>query len=384
VKFTTKMRTRCFLWLALGFVAPLLLISGCGQRREVGTTFLCRIEAERLIAGGLVASPDRRHVMYAAADRGRQWVAADGKPEAQYDGILQGTLCFSSDGKHHAYGAGRAKLRFIVLDGRAQAPCDGIREGTPVFSPDGQRLAYGALKGEFWSMVVDGRGQWSFDELWPPVFSADSRHCAYVARTGPKQYAILDTALQRPCDNIDARSLAFDGNGRLVYLAFDQGKAIGVRDGAVLPPDSVIPAPRAYSKASARQPGTAAKWSVVCDNIAGPAYDQVGNPALAAAGTRFGYIARQDSQWFAVIDGRRGGAHPLIYPNSLAFGPDGSHYAFASLAGNKQYVVLDDRPGRGFGAIIAGDQPVVFDSPKALHYLALSHDSVFVVEEQIR
>ncbi|HTY08662.1 MAG TPA: hypothetical protein VMF29_05815 [Candidatus Edwardsbacteria bacterium] len=289
-------------------MTALLLIAGCGPRRQVKATFLCRIDTGTLIPGSLTISPDRRHLMYAAADSGRQRVMVDGAAERRYDGILENSLSFSPDGKHHAYAAGRAKLRFVVLDGVDQSPYDGILHDTPVFGPDGKRLAYGALKDEAWTMVVDGRAGWVFDELWPPVFSPGGRHVAYIARTGPKMTVVLDTMPQRQFEMVERYSLAFESDSVLTYRAREQGRPVAVRNGMV---------------------------------TAAGAADTVKADSAAAA-----TVVRADGKQHVVVNGRRGPGFDLVLP--------------------------------------LGQRPVRFDGKGGFTYLALSHDSVFAVEERIR
>jgi len=380
----TTLFVRGLRWFAILAAGSFILVTGCGPRRQATRTFLCRIDAGSMIQYSLIVSGDRRHLMYAEGDNKRQRMVVDGKAGPFYDGILARTLALSRDGKRYAYGAGRGKRRFIVLDGVPQPPGDGIREGTPVFSPDGGRIAWGELRDLFWSMVVDGREGWKFDELWPPVFSSDGKHLAYIARTGPKKAVVVDSILQSQHDNVDERSLAFGTDGRVTYRAIDKGISCFIRGGRPASPDSGNTHQR--DRTEVRKVGSVTVGlSVVHDTITGPVYNEIAGLAYSADSARFGYIARTGADWFAVIDGKPGKSHPFIFKNSLAFSADGKHALFASKAGNTRFVVLDDRPGKGYDLIFAeDDRPVVVDSEQSFHYLALKGDSVFVVEERIR
>lgn len=364
----------------------LLCAAGCGTRRETARTFLCRVDAGSLIPGSLVVSADRRHLMYAEGDNQRQRVVVDGKAGPWFAGVLARTLALSRDGKRHAYGAGKGKLRFIVLDGAAQKPCDGIREGTPVFSPDGGRAAWGELRETFWSMVVDGREGWKFDELWPPVFSPDGKHVAYVTRTGPKMAVVLDSVMQAPHDDVIINSLEFTGpSAQLSYIiTINKRDLVRIRNGRIAMADKAPPIPR-YRVTTRWAGDVAIGIAVVHDNTYGPVYNQIGGMAYSPDSGRFAYVARKSTDWFSVIDGKQGKAHPFIFGNSLVFTADGRHTLFATKTGNKRFVVLDDRPGQGYDLIFAeGDQPLMLDSERSFHYLALKGDSVFVVEEKIK
>jgi len=147
-----------------------------------------------------------------ALQRGRKrTVAVDGESHAAYDGAY----CprFSPDGKRLAF---RAQLgpelggrNFIVCDGRALRSYDWVCWRHHVFSPDSRHLAYIAWRGTKgpapaewhgtkWFVVCDGREgppvDWKNRYAWPqvPVFSPDSRHLAYFATRGDKQFIVID------------------------------------------------------------------------------------------------------------------------------------------------------------------------------------------------
>lgn len=369
----------CALWLA-----ALLLVPGCGPRRQARETFLCRIDSGRLVPGSVTVGTDRRHLLWAETDGRRQRAVFDGQAGPWYDGVLAGTLAVSADGKRFAYGAGRGKRRFVVLDGVPQRPCDGIREGTPVFGPGGKRVAWGELRAGFWTMVTDGRAGWMFDEIWPPLFGPGGEHLAYVARTGPKRFAVLDSLPQQPHDDLLVPTLSFRGpGGSLTYTAVDQGKQALVRDGR---PAAEGPAPRPRHRIEPRRlGGVTVGLSVVRDSIPGPVFDEIAGAAYGPDSARFAYLARRGPDWFVVADGKPGKSHPHIFGNSLAFTADGRHVLFASRSGGRSYAVADDRPGAPYHLLFAEeDRPVAVDSAGAFHYLALRGDSVFVVEERIR
>ncbi|MCU0607626.1 MAG: hypothetical protein MUF78_09465 [Candidatus Edwardsbacteria bacterium] len=362
----------------------LAVITGCGPRREATETFLCRIDTGRLVPGSITVGADRRHLLWAEADGKRQRAVFDGQAGPWHDGVLAGTLAISADGRRFAYGAGKGKRRFVVLDGIAQKPCDGIREGTPVFGPGGKRAAWGELRGGFWTVVADGRAGWSFDEIWPPLFSPDGVHLAYAARTGPRKFAVLDSLPQRPYDDLLVATLSFEApGGRLTYAAVDRGKQVQIRDGR---PAAQGPAPRPRDRIEPRRVGgVTVGLSVVHDSIPGPVFDQVAGTAYSADSARFAYVARRGPDWHAVVDGRQGKSHPHIFGNSLAFTADGRHFLFASRSVGRSYAVADDRPGRPYHLLFAeDDRPIAADSAGAFHYLALRGDSAFVVEERIR
>jgi S1-C subfamily serine protease/WD40 repeat protein len=186
---------------------------------------------------------------------GGRWACLGGQNSAQLllDGVPQGPadvqpvgrpeITFSHDGNHIAYlvdrqassetpvlGARplRPLRRQVVLDGALQPLPDeqGSATGPLTFSPDGQRLAYvvqfmaqpafgpdgrpltgyAAVPRPVQRLVVDGVPTDTFNEIRPPVFSADGKHWAcFAKRSGhdpigrdDEWYVVLDGA-PAPC-----------------------------------------------------------------------------------------------------------------------------------------------------------------------------------------
>ncbi len=71
---------------------------------------------------------------------------------------------------------------------------------------------------------------------------------------------------------------------------------------------------------------------------------------------------------------------------SFKVSSDSWRVAYVAWAGDKQFVVVDDREGEHCDGIVAiGGGGIVFDSPDRLHYLALKKgDKLYLVEEEIR
>ncbi len=223
--------------------------------------------------GPLVFSPDGRRVAYAAMQRDGQretWrVVADETAEGQsagpLDAIGEGTLQFSPDGRHLAYAAQTGKAWCIVLDGKPGEPFDGIAQVK--FSPNSQTLAYVVKRGRAEAVInapldpvgpavphaepvgpaVPAAKPVAAKPVGPPargdlapaapaapprffdrigggtlVFSPSGRHLAYVARSGPWSFVVVDGNRKPRYDMVGY--LTFTPDGRWPVYAAVKGK----------------------------------------------------------------------------------------------------------------------------------------------------------------
>ena len=140
--------------------------------------------------GELTFSPDGKHFAYTAKQGGSWFVVFDGVEQKKYDGRTQ-SLTFSFDGKHFAYDV-EEKKEFIVLDGKEQKKYDLVYSST--FSPDGKRFAYIAAEEEKRFAILDGKEQKKYDLVIANslVFSPDNKRFAYIAREDGEEFIVLD------------------------------------------------------------------------------------------------------------------------------------------------------------------------------------------------
>ena len=109
------------------------------------------------------------------------------------------------------------------MDGQPGPEYDVIGEG-PVFSANSKRVAYVARKGKTQLVVVDGQPGPEYDGFGTGslVFSADGKHVAYVAGKGQKQLVVVDGQPGPEHDGIvlfTPARLTFEADGSLEFLA---------------------------------------------------------------------------------------------------------------------------------------------------------------------
>jgi WD40 repeat protein len=229
----------------------------------------------------LELSPDGKRVAYAAYKGGHAFTVLDGKPGPKYDEIDE-ILTFSRDGRRFAYGATNYDAdsnahSFVVVDGKPGQKFQDVVSISVMFSPDSKHYSYTAEAGdEKYCVVVDGKPGKTYEEIgeradepcqmynndgklyyrartgdkcWMvidgvpspayhdivdplPVFSANGRHYAYVARLGDRRYFVVRDGKPEPeYFNIDSRSLKITDGNRLAYQA---SKSDGAEDVAVI------------------------------------------------------------------------------------------------------------------------------------------------------
>ena len=152
------------------------------------------------ILGGLAFSSDSRRFSYAGADvhkslgsqKAQGRAVVDGEPGPQFEGNQVGSLTRSMlTGTNVAIVEGYFNQLFSDTHGVT----------APVFSPDGTRVAYAVHRGKDDAVVmVDGEPGPRFPSIAAgPMFSADSRHVAYVvSEVGGKTLVVDGERVGKP------------------------------------------------------------------------------------------------------------------------------------------------------------------------------------------
>jgi Tol biopolymer transport system component len=306
-------------------------------------------------------SPDSKRIAYVAGRGGKEFAVVDDKEEKQqYDSVSWPV--FSPDGKRLAYQASVERKEgpltttehFVVVDGKEGEHYSDVAVLilSIVFSPNSKRVAYSlwkvGLDRRF--MVVDGIREKEYKDVGlTPVFSPDSKHIAYGARksdTGSfKSFIVLDGKEQNLYDDVDFDEIVFSPDSkRLAY------------------------------KASAER-----KWFVVVDGKEEKRYDEVWWICFSPDSKRLAYRACADENDLVVVDGDEGKRYEAaVFP---VFSPDSKGVAYLAKRGDKWFVVVNGKEGKQYHDILC---EVTFDSDTALHYLALSDNTVYLVEERLK
>jgi len=147
-----------------------------------------------------VFSPDNTKLAYAAyiyIPNASKWFMVINEKEGKaYEDIIGGPV-FSPDSKQLGYIALENKKYFVVIsDSGGENYKESERydlTSLPVFSPNSKNFAYIVRKEGKWQVVVNGKESGkSYDRIWDPVFSSDSKYVAYGARNGNELWWIVE------------------------------------------------------------------------------------------------------------------------------------------------------------------------------------------------
>jgi len=110
----------------------------------------------------------------------------------------------------------------VVVDGKPGPEWDEVRP--PIFSADGRRVAYFAVQDKKWFPVVDGQPGPRFDDFSVRSLrmSPDGAHVAYGVFTGSRMHIFIDGQPGPEFDAIGRNGPAFDGGGALEYIGLDK------------------------------------------------------------------------------------------------------------------------------------------------------------------
>jgi hypothetical protein len=179
-------------------------------------------------------SPNGGHYAYVAyslrTNRIDKAVMVDGKAGPAFAEVRG--ISFSEDGKHVGYfgtkpGSGaQSSIWQAVIDGQPGPEFQDIPVNGVVFSPDGRRTAYVGKRviGTHYRALamIDGNKSLDYDECSDFLFSADSRHVAYIATNSGKSVVVLDGKESDAHQAIDRLSLRFSPDGsHLGFVAQD-------------------------------------------------------------------------------------------------------------------------------------------------------------------
>jgi len=345
----------------------------------------------------VIYSPDSKRVAYRAIAGDKVAVVVDGEESLYFNA---GSPIFSPDSKHLAYAISKdgGVDTFIILDGQELNP----KGGDFVFSPDSNRWAYSSINayvGDPVYIELNNKtlGLGNDGAIYGLYFSPDSQRFAFDMRIGPSAYGshrvVVDEVYGKEYREVgkvvfspDSQHVAYwaksNGDGYFVVLDGVEGKNYSeVRD-PIFSPDSNHTAYAARSNDG---------WRVVMDGNEGINYTEVWGLTFSPDSKHLAYAARtsrdvKDLQ-FVVVDGKEGKQylHDWHYQGILygpVFSPEGKVVYVANDGGKAEFIVVDgtrkiDPWYRFLGSSL------IFDSPDSFHYLGSNETGSYIVNVNI-
>lgn len=145
--------------------------------------------------------------------------------------------------------------------------------------------------------------------------SADSRRVAYAAKSGDKEFIVVDDKAEKGYDYVTAPVFSLDGK-RVAYYAKSDDKEFAV-----------------------------------VDREEGEKYDLIEWPPIFSAdGSRFAYCAGESGflkslifrRWSFVVDGKEDEQYDTVYNNTFCFSHDGKHYRYGASSAEKRVIWVED------------------------------------------
>jgi len=214
----------------------------------------------------------------------------------------------------------RADYWQVVIDGQSSERWNAVKQGCLVFSPDSTRVVYAAERQGKSIVVLDGDVLWGYGELTSkPVFSSDSKHCAFVTRHNRGQRLVVDGKTGRLCEAIGDDDPIFSPASDCLAYTEISSRGCSVAVVADLKEPTLVTAGEPF------------------DGIAG------GTPIFSPDGKRIAYIAGKDGRFIVVIDGENSVPYDGIVKGSLCFSPDSKHCAYAARRSGKALVIVNGK-----------------------------------------
>lgn len=342
--------------------------------------------SQDVIKESVMASPGCDHVSWTVKRGMEQAVVIDGAERLPCDGILRDTPVFNLQGTHWAYGAlVSARWRLISTLPEASVDFQSVADGSVTFSPNGERISCVAREGREWFAVIDGEEGEHYDAVGERVrFSPDSRRTAYVAVRGPRWTAVVDGISSSWYDEVIYGPFFSRDSKTSCYVAKRSGRAFAVVGNEESTPYTGIHSPRFLldSHAVGYVVLSGDGESVVVDGVEQARYDEVSKEGLilCPGGNHMAYAAKNGAAWCAVLDGEEQRSFDRV--KGLTFSRDGEHFAYIAKNQGEEFVVVDGVSGRPFPGIFPDSLAFSPDGAK-LAYLATSGQQYrFIVNEK--
>lgn len=300
-------------------------------------------------------SPDGKHLAYVGTRPTGHYLVFDGKPY-EYHGVAAQGVVFAP-GDRYGWVAVRDRAQIAVIDGVESPPYTGVAPAGILFSPDGKRTAYAATSGEKSLVVLDGEEGELFDQVGGLQFSVDGRFALYVGQRAGKSYAVVNTAAYGPYDSIRSTNGQLPTEDKLPQLF--EISADGSRFGFIASRDG--------------------EWFVNVDGKEDGPFKGCAGLAISPEGSRVAYLATRGEGWLLVVDGQE---QPGLTVKTLSFSADGKHLGSVIRKGNQFVAVIDGVEGKPYDRI---EEPGIRFSPVGYRsaYVATQGDESFVVTDGV-
>ena len=322
----------------------------------------------------LAFSPDSRHLAYNAA-RGKKYLPViDEKEGAELDGFGINGPFFGADSREIGYMAWRGEKAVVVVGEKTYGPYDSHSARGVLFSPAGGRWATIAWIGKKPKMLLDGKESPAYEEVSDLTFSDNGKRFAYVGKgANGKSRVVLEDVKGKEYDEIWCPRFSpagdqiayFARTGKKEFIVIDEKEgpsygSAGAKENWFWAASYPVFGPDGKHVAYVASQGDG-KF-VVADGIAGKSYKNVWEPEWSADGKSIAYVAfreksgaagpskekkkseKETSEGFLVIDSKE--TDPFDGIKSFSFSPHGGHFAFVATKGEKQFVVLDGNRGK--------------------------------------
>lgn len=297
------------------------------------------------------------------------------------DRVTPAQVIISPDGLRYAYIKSN-NFRFTpVVDGKTQKTFDWIVNNLLVFSADSQHLVYLARTPHAMRMVLDGEPQKEYETIDDWAFGPTGR-LGYCAKSGDKYTAVIDGKETGPYQRVRIGALPIDGPPALI-VGDETGEALvtgGVRGrtyehvyGVRLADEGQRIVYRAVRQG---------KQVIVTDGEESRTYDELGPPAIAPP-DHVAYTGKRNGQYYFAVDGAESRAYDLADLAPPIFSIDGEHVFCSATRAGKVFAIIDGGETAAWTSIHPGAQ----FSPDSEHLLYVASDakqkSVLVVDKTL-
>jgi len=369
------------LWTFAAGCAPQVIWSGRDPQRQLTAEVVASGDQQWLrTAGhegshfdvvapaGIVFSPKRSKLAYAAMHNGQWWMILSEKKLGPWKGVAE--PCFSRDGTRFAFAAQTETGWHAVVDGKLGEPFEAIQARTLQFSEDGAHVAYVGSTGSCAFIVVDGEVGPCRERVRSLRVTNPGRVAA-VVRVGSQEFFLFGSNKGAPTEGIGDWTVTDDGH-HFAYAARTRERWIAIVDGKPSADCERVQHLR-FGNAGRRSAWVCSEGSgasVVVDGIAGSHFAVVSAPQLASRAPDYAYVAQDERGAWVVSEGSMRG--PFAQVSQLLLADRGGVVAFIARVAGTTWLVHGTREIR-LSAVVDGSL-VLSDDGK--HWAVIDGDSV--------